>query len=86
MLLMPARRRTLMARLRREAMMRGPLPVRIWERSSSKVTVADRSRMATGVLTSESGETPRPSMMTYDSSTAAACSGVKTSRLVRMKE
>jgi hypothetical protein len=38
MLLVAARRRTLMARLRREAMTWGPLLVRTWERSSSKVT------------------------------------------------
>jgi hypothetical protein len=36
MLVAPVRRRTLIARLRRLAMTRGPLRVRIWERSSSK--------------------------------------------------
>jgi helix-turn-helix protein len=34
MLVLPARRRVLMARLRRLAMMRGPLWVRMWEASS----------------------------------------------------
>ncbi len=38
MLAAPARRQVLVARLRRVAMARGPLPVRICERSSSKVT------------------------------------------------
>ena len=44
MLLAPARRTMLMARLRREAMTRGPLPVRTWERSSSKVTSRTQCR------------------------------------------
>ena len=44
MLVAPARRRRLMARLRRVAMTRGPLPVRIWERSSSKVTSRTQCR------------------------------------------
>ena len=38
MLVEPARRCRLMARLRRLAMTAGPFPVRIWEWSSTKVT------------------------------------------------
>ena len=36
MLVVPASRRMVITRLRRLAMMRGPLAVRTWERSSSK--------------------------------------------------
>ena len=38
MLVAPVRRRTLIVRLRRLAMTLGPMWVRIWDRSSSKVT------------------------------------------------
>lgn len=38
MLVAPLMRSMLITRLRSEAMMRGPLLVRIWERSSSRVT------------------------------------------------
>jgi hypothetical protein len=41
MLVVPLSRSALMARLGREAMMRGPLPVRVWQASADTMVVND---------------------------------------------
>ncbi len=48
MLVSPVRRKMVMARLRRLVMTRGPLPVRIWERSSVVGAVADPVQPVSG--------------------------------------
>ena len=48
MLVAPARRCRLIARLRREAMTCGACPVRTWERSSAKVTSRTQCRPLSG--------------------------------------